>query len=59
MSEQELRTPAVVAIVLLAEIKSATHSFDSGQVNVFDALDTIMSAIESYRHAKDVHRSAA
>lgn len=59
MSEQELRAPAVVAIVLLAEIKSATHSFDSGQVNVFDALDMIMSAIESYRYAKDVHRNAA
>lgn len=59
MSEQELRAPAVVAIVLLAEIKAATHSFDSGQVNVFDALDTIMTAIESYRYAKDIHRSAA
>ncbi len=59
MSEQELRAPAVVAIVLLAEIKAATHSFDSGQVNVFDALDTIMTAIESYRYAKDVHRDAA
>lgn len=59
MSEQELRAPAVVAIVLLAEIKAATHSFDSGQVNVFDALDTIISAIESYRYAKFVHRDAA
>lgn len=59
MSAQELRAPAVVAIVLLAEIKAATHSFDSGQVNVFDALDTIITAIESYRCAKNVYRDAA
>lgn len=59
MSERELRAPAVVAIVLLAEIKAATHSFDSGQVNVFDALDTIIIAIESYRYAADARRDAA
>lgn len=59
MSEQELRTPAFIAVLLLADIKAATQSFDSGQANVFDALDTIISAIESYRHATDGRRDAA
>ena len=59
MSKQELRTPAGVAILTLAEIKAATESFDAGQANVFDALDAIMFAIEAYRCATGVRRDAA
>jgi hypothetical protein len=59
MSKQELRTPAGLAILTLAEIKAATESFDAGQANVFDALDAIMFAIEAYRCATGVHRDAA
>jgi len=59
MSQQELRSSAALAILTLAEIKAATQSFDDGQAGVFDALDAIMSAIEAYRHARDVRRDAA
>ncbi len=59
MSEHTLRTPTVIAVLTLAEIKAATQSFDSGQANVFDALDAIMFAIETYRHAAAVRRDAA
>ena len=59
MSEQELRTPAGLAIITLAEIKAATESFDAGQANAFDALDAIMFAIEAYRCASGVRCDAA
>jgi hypothetical protein len=59
MSEQELRTPAGLAILTLAEIKAATESFDDGQANVFDALDAIAFAVEAYRRATGVRRDAA
>jgi hypothetical protein len=59
MSKQELRTPAGLAILTLAEIKAATESFDAGKANVFDALDAIMFAIEAYRCATGVRRDAA
>lgn len=59
MPEHELRTPATLAVLTLAEIKAATQSFDSGQANITDALDSIMFAIEAYRHATAVRRDAA
>jgi hypothetical protein len=59
MSKQELRTPAGLAILTLAEINAATESFDAGQANVFDALDAIMFAIEAYRCATGVRPDAA
>ena len=59
MSEQELRTPAALAILTLAEIKAATQSFDDGRASVSDALDAIMFAVAAYRHARDVRREAA
>jgi hypothetical protein len=59
MSEQELGTPAGLAIITLAEIKASTESFEAGQANVFDALDAIMFAIEAYRCASGVRRDAA
>ena len=31
------------------EIKAATEAFDSGDTNVFDALDAIIAAIEDVR----------
>lgn len=49
MSEQKRRTSARLAIHALAEIKAATQSFDSGKVNLFDALETIRIAIDAYR----------
>lgn len=59
MSELNLRSPAVLAVLTLAEIKAATQSFDSGQTNASDALDAIMFAIQAYRHAAQLHRDAA
>ncbi len=59
MSEQKRRTPARLAIHALAEIKAATQSFDSGQANLFDALEAIRIAIEAYRRSMDMRRRAA
>jgi hypothetical protein len=38
-------------ILTLAEIKAAVEAFDRGDTNVFDALDTIIVAIEAYQAA--------
>lgn len=59
MSEQKRRMPASLAIHALAEIKAAAHSFDSGQANLFDALEAIRIAIEAYRRSLDTRRRAA
>lgn len=39
------------AILTLAEIKSATEAFDSGESSVFDALHRISSSVEAYQAA--------
>jgi len=59
MTDQERHTPAVLAILTLADIKAAADRFDRGMVNVFDALDAIAEAITTYRLALRPGREAA
>ena len=59
MTQKEQRTPAVLAILTLSEIKAAADRFDRGAVNVFDALDAIIEAIAAYRLALRPGREAA
>lgn len=59
MTKKEQRTPAVLAILTLSEIKAAADGFDRGAVNVFDALDAIVEAIAAYRLAMRPGREAA
>ena len=59
MSEQQRRTPAKLALHALVEIKAAALSFDSGQANLFDALEAIRIAINAYRRSMDMCRRAA
>jgi hypothetical protein len=50
---------ATAAILTLDEIKSAVESFDRGDRSVFDALDTIIVAVEAYQSAAVPRRTAA
>lgn len=52
---------AHAAILMLAEVKTATEAFDRGDTNVFEAVDAITDAIEAYRSAarSDTRRDAA
>ena len=59
MTNKEHPTPAVLAILTLAEIKAAADRFDRGAVNVFDALEAIVEAITAYRLAMRPGREAA
>jgi hypothetical protein len=59
MTDKERRTPAVLAILTLSEIKAAADRFDRGAVNVFDALDAIVESIAAYRLAMRPGREAA
>lgn len=49
---------STTAILTLAEIKAAVEAFDRGEINVFDALDAIIVAVEAHQAAKgrDVQR---
>ena len=47
------------AVLTLSEIKAAVEAFDRGDANVFDALDSIVLAIESYQHAGSARKEAA
>jgi|GEM_PF-2404273 len=49
MSEPQRRTPAAIAILTLAEIKTAVKAFDDGESNLFDSLNTISAAMVAYR----------
>lgn len=51
MTDRNHPMPASLALLALMEIKAATKAFDSGDTNVFDALDTIIAAIEDVRAA--------
>ncbi len=51
MTDRNHPTPASLALFALIEIKAATKAFDSGDTNVFDALDAIIAAIEDVRAA--------
>lgn len=49
---------AKAAILALAEIKAAMQAFDRGETNLFDALDSIIGAVEAYHataSAKPIH----
>ena len=47
------------AILTLAEIKATIEAFDRRATNVFDALDTIVVAIESYEAVAKPRREVA
>lgn len=49
------------AILAVEEMKQAVDAFDRGETNVFDALDSIIVAVEAYQAATRVepHRGAA
>jgi hypothetical protein len=51
--------PSPTAILMLAEIKAAVESSDRGENNVFDVVDAIITAVESYRAAPGLKRKAA
>lgn len=59
-----MKKPAVLplaknAILTLSEIKTATEAFDRGETNVFDALDSIIVAVEAYRSTEHLRQEAA
>jgi hypothetical protein len=49
MTSEKLRAPSPLAILTLADITSATDAFNRGEINVFDALDSIITAIAAYQ----------
>ena len=55
----QLRTPEVLAILALADIKAAAEAFDSGEMNVINALDAIVAAVEAWQAAGRLRLSAA
>ena len=49
-----MKTPEIIplaktTITTMAEIKAAADGFNSGEVNVYDALEAIAVAVEAYR----------
>ena len=59
MTQKTFAKMAEEAVLVMAEIKAATDTFDRGDKNVFDALDAIRVAIEAYAQAEDGKREAA
>lgn len=51
MASKNGQAQSALAILMLAEIKSAVSAFDHGESNVFDAIDAIIVAVEAYRAA--------
>jgi hypothetical protein len=51
MSSPSSHSLATLAILALADTKEAIEAFDRGDTNVFDALETIVSAVDRYRAA--------
>ena len=49
MTSEQLRAPSPLAILTLADITSATDAFNRGEINVFDALDSIIAAVAAYQ----------
>ena len=43
---------------IVAEIKAATAAFDRGESNMFEALDSIIVAVEAYRAAQPRREAA-
>ena len=59
LTDSQLRTPEVLAILALADIKAAAEAFDLGETNVIDALETIVAVVEAWRAAGRLRLSAA
>jgi len=59
MTARRSQALSALAILTFAEIKAATETFDSGESNLFDALDAIAAAIEAYQAAALPRRQAA
>lgn len=59
MPQKNFEKLAEQAVLMIAEIKAATDAFDRGDTNVFDALDAIRVAVESYAKDEDGKREAA
>jgi nitrate reductase NapAB chaperone NapD len=61
MTTAHVHSLATTAIHTLAAIRTAAETFDNGEINVFDALDSIVVAVEAYRAAAhaETHREAA
>lgn len=61
MQNKKLHSPTVAkaAVLILAEIKSATEAFDRGEINAFDALDAIAVALDAGWHVTPVRRDVA
>lgn len=57
--DQQTRLFSQAAILALAEIKAATQSFDRGEMNVFEAFENIIVAVEAYQAAAQTCREAA
>lgn len=53
MQRTSSQTSPTTAILILAEIKAAAGAFDRGDSDVFDALDAIVVAVESYQAARN------
>lgn len=53
------RSAPATAILTLVEIKAAAEAFDRGEANVFEAIDAILMAVESYRTTVQTNREAA
>lgn len=50
---------AYIAILALARIEATLEAFDKGEINAFEALDTIAVAVDACRPATKDHREAA
>jgi len=59
MPQKNFEKLAEQAVLMIAEIKAATDAFDRGDTNVFDALDAIRVAVESYAKDEVGKREAA
>ena len=57
--ESDSLAAAKAAVLVLAEIKSASDAFDRGEINAFDALDAVLAAVEAYHAAEQRRRKAA
>jgi len=44
----EAKWPEAAAILTIAEVQAATDQFNRGSLNVFEALDRIVAAVETY-----------
>ena len=59
MTKKVFRKPSTPAILAMAHVQAAADGFNSGETNLFDALDAIIVAIEAYRAATQSRLEAA